>query len=246
MIPSSKKVGPFELVLLNVLIQHFELMGFQVYPHVQLNISWGNIISDVDLVVRSTDKLLGIEVKSSRDSLKNVLTQLDRMADFFDGIYLATDRQEETIKRKLLDQRIGLLTIHNGKIVERTCEFLHHKPRESSMMKLRKICLSRLSVALNGKNAPSKIRLVSQIQDSIDSENLRFVLKSIVTCERKCDTDCPIWVLEKQLISPLGRVQSLLKRYDLTYSKPVPLIPADFDKENENSELKRKRNSNPL
>lgn len=242
LIPSSKKIGKFELALLKVLIPRFKAMGFQVYPHVQLNISWGNIISDVDLVVRSTDKLLGIEVKSSRDSLKNVLKQLDRMLDFFDGIYVATDRPKEGIEKRLPDQRIGLLTISNGIVAERTCGFLYDKPRESSMMRLRKICLSRLSVTLNGKNSPSKIRLVSQIHENMDGENLRFVLKSIVTCERKCDTDCPIWTLEKQLLSPLRKVQSLLNRFDLTGSKPIPLIPADFDEESRNSELKRRRN----
>jgi len=208
-------------------------MGFKTYPHVQLNVSWGNIISDIDLIVESEGKLFGIEIKSRKDNLRSLLQQIDRMSDFFDGIYVATDKPTWKSRKELSDERIGLLIIENGQISEKPCQFLSKKPRSSAMMLLRKICLSRISITLNGKSTSDKLGLVSEILNNMSNEQLRLALKSIVTCERKCKTDCPLWVIEKHWIMPLRNVQSFLEKYHIQEGSPVPLVPAEFKEKSE-------------
>jgi hypothetical protein len=238
LIPSSKRIGKYENDLVNLLNQYFEERGYRTYPHVQLNIAWGNIISDIDLIVESGDMLFGIEVKSRRDDFRRIFRQIDRMSDFFDGIYVASDKSEWSLEKKLESDGVGLLIISNGQIIEKKCEQIHTKPRHSAMMRLRKICLSRLATAVNGTKALNKKKLASHILAEMTGEHLRLILKSIVTCTKECETNCPIWNFEKELISPLRNVESILRKYGISDNPPLPLIPANSDKEAENSHRK--------
>ena len=227
LIPSSKKMGIYEKELLSALKLYFEHRGFKVHSHVQLNISWGNIISDVDLVLESEGQLFGIEVKSKRDNLKNLVTQIDRMFDFFDGVYVATDNPKWMSRKELADERIGILIVNGLQIAEKTCQFSVSKPRPSTMIQLRKICLSRLSGMVNGKTNGDKNALVSFILNGTNAEHLRLILKSIVMCERECKENCPLWIVEKQWMTPLKNVRTIVEKYS-TDLKTLPLLPADF------------------
>ncbi len=241
MIPSSKRIGKYEEDLLCLLNRYFEDRGYRTYPHVQLNISWGNIISDIDLILETGDTLFGIEVKSKKDDFRNVFRQIDRMSDFFDGIYVASDKSEWGLEKKLEDQGIGMLAISNGQIKETRCQIIRTKPRHSALMLLRKICLSRLSLSVNSKKAPDKRQLASDIAAVMDGEHLRLVLKSIVTCPRKCETSCPIWDFERRILLPLRNMQSIFRKYETRDRRPIPLVPADLNEKHEESTHKPKR-----
>lgn len=198
----------------------------KVYSHVQLNISWGNIISDIDLVVEGEDKLFGIEVKSHRDNLENLVTQIDRMYDFFNGVYVATDNPRWMSRKEFSDERIGILIINGLQVAERACQFHASKPIFGIMIQLRKICLARLSGMINGKTVGDKNSLVSSILENTSPEHLRTILKSIVMCERKCKECCPLWIVERQWIIPLKNVKTLIEKY--SDARALPLLPADF------------------
>lgn len=223
-------MGPYEKDLLKTLKMHFEDRGFKVHDHVQLNVSWANIISDVDIVLESENHLFGIEVKSKRDNLKRLAYQIDKMSDFFDGVYVATDNPKWMSRKELVDQRVGILIINGLQIAERACQFAIPKPRTSTLMQLRKICLSRLSGIVNGRATGDKEMLVSLILKNISSEHLHLILKSIVMCEKNCKESCPLWIAEKQWITPLKNVLTIVEKYK-TNLKTLPLLTAEFKEE---------------
>lgn len=67
---SSKRIGKYEAPIIKKLEPFFQNQGFQVVPHARFNISWGNIISDIDLLLIKENKVGIVEVKSSHDNLK--------------------------------------------------------------------------------------------------------------------------------------------------------------------------------
>lgn len=105
------------------------------------------------------------------------------------------------------------------------------KPSHSTLVMLRKICLSRLAKAIKGNGTGNKSELASDILTPIRGEHLKLILKSIVTCERTCETVCPIWDFESTLITPLRNIQIVLERYDTTEEIPSPLMLAEMSEE---------------
>jgi Holliday junction resolvase len=227
LIPSSKKTGKYERQLFDVLMAYFEKMGFKVFSHVQLNLSWGNIISDIDVVAMSEKILIGVEVKSSRDNLKNVTKQIDKMMDFFDGIYVASDKPRHLLEENFHDRRVGLLFIDNDVRIKKECQLLKDRPRKTALTRLRKTCLERLAEAVTGNSYGKKGDLASNILLALEDEHLRLILKSIVTCNRMCDTSCPIQDFEREIIVPLRKIRALLKMSQLSESRPLPLLLAE-------------------
>lgn len=69
--------------------------------------------------------------------------QTGRLCDFFDGVYIASDKPEHIVERNWQDKRIGLLLIKNGKITEKKCKPLLNKPRHSALVMLRKYGMSK-------------------------------------------------------------------------------------------------------
>ena len=241
MISSSKKVGEYEKELLNVLELYFERKGFKVHTHVQLNISWGNIISDVDLVVEGENQLFGIEVKSKRDNLGKLVSQINRMFDYFDGVYVATDNPKWMSRKELSDERIGILIINGFQIAEKACRYTPPNPDASAMSRLRKICLIRLSAMISGKTTGDKKELIASILNHSQCEHLRKILKSIIICNQQCKEKCPLWIVEKQWVTPIKNVQTIVEKYG-TNLRPLPLLPADFNENNSDEETVKKGN----
>jgi len=228
MITSAKKIGVYEKELLDTLALFFEHKGFKVHQHVQLNISWGNIISDVDLVIESENYLFGIEVKSKKDNLTKLVAQINRMFHYFDGVYVATDNPKWMSRKEFFDERIGILIINGLQVAEKACQFNQTNPDPSVMSNLRKICLTRLSTMVSGKSTGDKKTLIQSILKNSRPEHLRKMLKSIIICNHECQHNCPLWVIEKQWVAPIKKVHSIVVRYGANLGA-LPLLPADFD-----------------
>jgi hypothetical protein len=238
MISSSKRMGEYEKELLNAIGQYFEQKGFKVHTHVQLNISWGNIISDVDLVVEGENQLFGIEVKSKRDNLGKLVSQINRMFDYFDGVYVATDNPKWMSRKELSDERIGILIINGLQIAEKACKFGPHKPDALVMAHLRKICLIKLSAMVCRKTTGDKKDLIEAILKNTPPEHLQKILKSIIMCNKQCKENCPLWIVEKQWITPIKNVQAIVEKYRADL-RTLPLLQADFNENDPHKEPSR-------
>lgn len=226
LLPSSKKMGKYESHLLRILTTYFEDKGFEVFSHVQLNIAWGNIISDVDLVAMREDQLIGVEVKSRKDKFKHAFEQIDRIRDFFDILYIASDKPKRFLEKNWQDDTVGLLQLKDGIVWEiEDGKLLSDKPQHSTLLMLRKVCLSRLAQAINCNCTGNKNPLAYDILQKIEGQHLKLILKSIVICDRTCETNCPIWNIEKRLITPLRNIERIVGTYNEPQLTP-PLILA--------------------
>lgn len=189
---SSKREGRHESVIIKKLVVFFENLGYHAVPHARFNIAWGNILSDVDLLLLRNDEIVAVEVKSSRDNLKRARKQIENIKDYVDYAYVATDY----IPRKFSLRNAGLIYVNGNVVILKSSKLLSDNPRLYSLDSLPKKCLCRWAKTRNQKcSQKSKLDLASQIIN--DSDKLKSKVKEIVTCGLDCDHGCPIWDFEK-------------------------------------------------
>lgn len=235
MLPSVKKIGKYERKLFRVLTSYFESRGFEVSPHIQLNIAWGSIISDVDLVATRDDTFIAIEVKSRRDKFKHAFQQIYRICDFFDRVYIASDKSKRFLEKNWQDKTVGLLRLEGELVTERKDgELLLDDPKHSTLLMLRKICLSRLAQIINGNSRGNKSEIAQDVLRAMDGKHLKSIVRSIVVCNRTCEESCPIWNFGKTLITPLRNIQQIVENYNIPQKTSPPLILAKMLEEENN------------
>ena len=185
---STKQIGKYEEKIIQTLTKYFRLKGYEVVPHSSLNIAWGSVLSDVDLLLIKNNLLTYVEVKSSRDKLSRAKQQIDRMMDYVDYAYVATDKQVKNWKY----ENIGLFLIEGECItLLKKCKKFRSKPRFYSIATLKKKCIARFLGADNRYlMLVNKYELAEQIYNK--KKCTRVILKEIVTCGDLCETDCPI------------------------------------------------------
>ncbi len=196
---SSKRIGKYEAPIIKKLEPFFQNQGFQVVPHARLNISWGNIISDIDLLLIKEKKVGIVEVKSSHDNLKRAKKQISNIKDYVDFAYIATDFKP----RKLPTPIAGWIFVKDEVTIMKQPRTFHNEPSHYSVNSLPKKCLERY---LNQKNISSKGMSKYEITHnimSLSTKNLKEEVKSMATCGQECETNCPISEFEKLLIPKL-------------------------------------------
>lgn len=187
---STKRMGIYEAKIIQNLTQYFRIRGYEAIPHVQLNIAWGSILSEVDLLLLKDGVLTYVEVKSRRDKLSKALRQIDRMKDYVDYACVATNK----LVRKWSIPDVGLISVYDDAItLMRKPRRFKNSPSFSSIISLKKKCLARFIG--NGdacRTYVSKYDLARYVYVVRKNECTRECLKEIVTCGNTCDTTCPI------------------------------------------------------
>jgi hypothetical protein len=185
---STKAIGKYEEILIRKTSDHFSQQGYRVFPHARFNIAWGSSLSDLDILLVKGDTLTVIEVKSRRDKIARAEQQMQRISDYIDYGYVATDRTLEHWG----DPVIGLLLVgETVKTIARAKRFAG-RPSIESFFALQRRCLFRfLGEESNRRflkyDVAEKVRLMGS------EASIRRCLKRIVTCARSCKTDCPVW-----------------------------------------------------
>ena len=151
---SSKRIGKYEATIIEKLEPFFQNQGFQVVPHARLNISWGNIISDIDLLLIKENKVGIVEVKSSHDNLKRAKKQISNIKDYVDFAYIATDFKP----RKLPTQIAGWIFVKDEVTIMKYPQTISNEPSHYSVDSLPKKCLERY---LEQKNMVYDIKISS-------------------------------------------------------------------------------------
>lgn len=197
---SSKKEGIHEAKIIKKLFPFFQNEGFTIIPHARFNIAWGNILSDIDMLLIKDDQIGVVEIKSSKDDLRRAKKQIDNLKDYVDFVYIATDYHP----RKFPFRNAGLIHVGEDICVIHTPKSLVNTPRLFSIDSLPKKCLCRMSEVKGIKYSKStnKFELAEQILNNAQLE-LKQELKEIVTCGLNCDSACPIWNFENQTIPVL-------------------------------------------
>lgn len=189
---SSKHEGRHESVIIKKLAIFFENLGYQPIPHARFNIAWGNILSDVDLLLLKNDEIIAVEVKSSKDNLKRARKQIENIKDYVDYAYVATNY----IPRKFSLRTAGLIYVNGHVVILKSPKLLSDNPRFFSLDSLPKKCLCRWTkIKKQRYSQKSKSELANQILNN--SKELKSEIKEIVTCGLDCDHGCPIWSFDK-------------------------------------------------
>lgn len=200
---SSKREGRHESVIIKKLVVFFENLGYQAVPHARFNIAWGNILSDVDLLLLKNDEMVAVEVKSSKDNLKRARKQIENIKDYVDYAYVATDY----IPRKFSLRNAGLIYVNGNTVILKKPKPLSDNPGLYSLDSLPKKCLCRWAKTQNQRySQKSKLELASQI---MNTDKLKPKVKEIVACGLNCDHGCPIWNFEKTNHTP-QRLENLV------------------------------------
>lgn len=190
MLTSPKKVGVHETLIIEQLTRYFGEKGYKMVSHVQLNISYGSILSELDMLLEKNGLLTYVEVKSHKDKLNHAFEQINRVKDYVDYSYVATNR-------RLGDwaySTIGLIVVQEEKVgIVKHAKRLTNIPRYSALFSLRKKCLRQF--LKNGqicKDRLSKHELARYVFFQRRNEVSRECLKEIVTCGKQSCLACPI------------------------------------------------------
>jgi hypothetical protein len=176
------------------LIRYFQHIGYVAVPHSRLNIAWGSILSDIDLLLLKDGMLIYVEVKSSQDNIMRAERQTERVMDYVDYAYVATDRKV----RNWAIPNVGLIYVQEDAVtLIRRAKRFSKKPRFYSIIALKKKCLTRFF----GNDGHclmtiNKHELAQYVYAAKGKECTRECLKEIVTCGEPCDTNCPITKME--------------------------------------------------
>jgi hypothetical protein len=187
---SHKKAGIYETRIIERLTRYFEDKGYTVISHAQLNISYGSILSELDMLLEKKGWLTYVEVKSHRDKLDRAFRQIDRVRDYVDYTYVATTK-------RIVDwhyTNIGLIVVQEEKVrVTKPAKRFTSFPRYSAIFSLRKKCLLKfLQNGQNYQNCLSKYELVRYVLSRHKKDASRECLKEIVTCGKEGCITCPI------------------------------------------------------
>ena len=194
-LPSTKKIGEREKKIIQQLCDYFSMLDFRVFPHSSLNIAWGSIIIDLDLVLIKNDMVSYIEVKSKKDHFKNAIKQINNVKDFIDYAWIASDRNNINFK----EPDIGLILLFDEKIrIENQPKKINDDPNFYSVLSLKKKCLTHFFSDLKNTKLVSKYSLAKKIF-SINNLCNKQCLKEIALCSQQCTHYCPIDSREKIL-----------------------------------------------
>jgi Holliday junction resolvase len=208
MLKSSKERGRFEKPLIQSLERHFKEEGFSVLTHARLNIAWSNVISDIDILAVSDDRVVIIEVKSDHDDFYKGFNQLKKLKGFADNLYIATNRKPESLKsEKWRDESIGLIHVNNQNIeVLRPARKIRSLSKKDTFSQLKRKCLVRLTRLLNVPTHVPKVEIERRLRMKFDEKDLKVIAKRIALCKEDCENDC---ILEPFLVSVCSGLKPL-------------------------------------
>jgi Holliday junction resolvase len=191
---STKRIGKYEERIILTLARYFQYNGYEAIPHSRLNIAWGSILSDVDLFLLKDNVLTYVEVKSSRDNIMRAKMQVERVMDYVDYAYVATDRKV----RNWAIPSVGLIYVQEEAVtLLRRAKKFSKKPRFYSIISLKKKCLTRFfGNDSNCLMVINKHELAQHVYAAKGKKCTRECLKEIVTCGESCDAYCPILHME--------------------------------------------------
>ncbi len=193
--PSMKKKGKYEEAIIQRLIPYFTSKGYEVIPHSRLNVAWGPIISDVDLLLIKNGLITYVEVKSSKDKIARASEQINQTRDFVDYAYVATEKN--VINWSISDVGLILVKAETIKMVKRARRFTK-KPMFLSVLCLKKKCLAKLTgVDDSYIKRVDKYDLAQNAYTIKGSKCTRKYLREIVTCGEACTIFCPIVKMSK-------------------------------------------------
>lgn len=140
---SPKLNGKYEEKIISKVYDDFYNQGYEVRKHISLNIAWGSVLSEIDLIAIKDNLITIIEVKSKKDKIPHAKIQFDKIKQHTDYYIVASD---EKIKDYALPYEIGIIYIDKDYKLNsiRKPSLLKHEINKSSLKKLKKSDLIKI------------------------------------------------------------------------------------------------------
>lgn len=189
---SPKIEGKYEKDIILKVAEFFQNQQYNVREHISLNIAWGSVLYEIDLLAIKEQEITIVEVKSKKDKLMKAKKQIDRLRGLIDYSYIASDL---IINQSYFRNDVGILFVEYDKvIIIRNAQKINEPMTKDILMKLRKKCLIRLLGSSKIGNKIAKQNLVNLIIKKYKRERayeLKTKVRDIVFCSNNC-TSCSI------------------------------------------------------
>ena len=151
------RTGIHEKPIILALERYFNSKGFSTYANAHLNIAWGTVISDVDLLLIRKKEVIAIEVKSKKDVFRRAFVQLEKIASFIDKAFVATDDEIIANKFRKMDSYIGILYVNLKSpdiVTKKPAKNYEINPSRTTISYLKRCCLEEFAKELKIASLP--------------------------------------------------------------------------------------------
>ena len=169
---SPKREGKHESDIIPRVAQFFEDRGYLTRQHVCINLAWGRVLSEIDLVAIKNEEITIIEVKSKRDKVMRARKQLEKMRALSDYCFIATETPIQGFQFRV-DTGILLVKGDNRVLVMREATRLNDPVTKDTLLRLKKECLRDLSEETGISSKMSKNKIANLLLDKIDPLELK-------------------------------------------------------------------------
>lgn len=180
---SPKKEGIYERVIIDKLAIFFNKKGYQILKHASLNVAWGSVLSEIDILGTKKNKIIAVEVKSKKDKLQHARTQIEKIKYFIDYCYVASDT---SFNSKIFDDEIGIMLVSKNVYIIKKATPLKENVTKDALLNLKKKCLLKL-VGDKKYRREKKETLVKMIFTKYCTTELNNFVRMIVFCPQNCE-----------------------------------------------------------
>lgn len=181
---SSKKEGKYEKYLVEYTSTFFLKMNYEVKKHISLNFAWGSVLSEVDIIAFKNNNITIIEVKSKNDKITHAKNQFNKLKNFIDYFYVASNGN---INNNNFGEDIGLIKINNDIKIIKPARLLNNKILCEDLLRLKKKCLIMLNNGEKGEKHLLKKDIVKRVLTKYDGNKIKIKVKKIILCNYDCD-----------------------------------------------------------
>jgi hypothetical protein len=174
---SPKREGKFEKEIIDKVALFFREKGYETKEHVSMNLAWGNVLSEIDVIAIRNEEIVIIEVKSKRDKINRAKKQLDKIRIFADYCFIASDIAVEPTR---FADDTGILLLQEGKTtIARDAIKIGDQVSRNFLLCFKKRHLNELGKEFGSKQSMSKKELTSFLVEKVGPNDLRRKVRSI-------------------------------------------------------------------
>lgn len=177
---SPKKEGKLERDIIPKVAKFFRERRYETKEHVSMNLAWGRVLSEIDLIATKEEKIAVVEVKSKRDKVIRARRQLDKMRSLADYCFIAS---ETIVRESCFSDDTGILLVGDDRIwLIRDARKLNEPVTKGTLLSLKKECLMELSGEAGLCRRMSKDSMADFLLDNVSARDLKRKVKGVVFC----------------------------------------------------------------
>jgi Holliday junction resolvase-like predicted endonuclease len=182
---SPKKNGKYEEILIDKIYNLYKNKRYDIRKHVSFNIAWGNVISEIDLILLNIDEIIIFEIKSKKDKIGKAHKQIENFRKYADYIYVASDI---FLDETSFSDEIGLIFINeNIEIIKKAKKIIYNIDKKD-LNKIKKECLYKLLDLTIRRKKLTKKEIIDLLIKKYNQNQINNFFRKIIFCDRDCSS----------------------------------------------------------